>query len=238
MNIAFDNRLTDYGSPLFAAWRSACGDAWQDYVDHKFVRGLGNGELPKPVFIAYLVQDYLYLTHYARAWSMVVVKADEVEQMCTAAGMVNALINQELKLHVGICAEKGFSEADLRNAEEASETLAYTRYVMDRALSGDLVDLLAALAPCVLGYGEIGLRLARQRDTLPEYRQWIDTYRAAEYQQLCQVAAGLIEGAAATRLGPNPTSHPRWPSLCRTFARATRLEVDFWSMGYRLAASA
>ena len=43
-----------------------------------------------------------------------------------------------------------------RTAEEALGNLAYTRYVLEAGFSGDFLDLMAALAPCVLGYGEIG----------------------------------------------------------------------------------
>ncbi len=39
---------------------------------------------------------------------------------------------------------------------EAAETMAYTRYVLESGLSGDLLDLHVALALCIIGYAEIG----------------------------------------------------------------------------------
>jgi thiaminase/transcriptional activator TenA len=42
---------------------------------------------------------------------------------------------------------------------EAPETINYTRYVLDIGHSGDALDLLVALMPCVAGYAEIGLGL-------------------------------------------------------------------------------
>ena len=42
---------------------------------------------------------------------------------------------------------------------------------------------------------------------------------------------GLIDAAVARRLGAAPEDSPRWPGLCARFQTATRLEVDFWSMG-------
>ncbi len=37
-----------------------------------------------------------------------------------------------------------------------------TRFVLDRGMAGDLLDLHVALAPCVLGYAEIGTALEHQ----------------------------------------------------------------------------
>jgi thiaminase/transcriptional activator TenA len=72
----------------------------------------------------------------------------------------------------------------MQAAPEGVATMAYTRYVMERGMAGDLLDLYAALAPCVLGYAEIGLALAAdpatQRDGNP-YADWIDMYAGDEY---------------------------------------------------------
>lgn len=228
--------LPDYGSPVFNGWCDSAGDTWRGYVEHEFVLGLQDGSLPKSAFIAYLIQDYIFLLHFSRAWAMAVVKAENVAQMRTAAATVNALINEEISLHVEVCAREGISEAQLMQASEAAENIAYTRFVIDTGLSGDLVDLLAALAPCVFGYREIGLRLAGSEPGVEAYRNWIDTYAADEYGAVCREVAGLIEDACARRLGPAPESSPRWESLCARFTAATRLEIDFWNMGLRLGA--
>lgn len=48
---------------------------------------------------------------------------------------------------------------------EARATLAYTRYVLDTGNRGDLLDLHVALAPCLVGYGEIANWLNVQPST-------------------------------------------------------------------------
>lgn len=225
-----------YGSRVFEGWREATGETWERYVDHEFVRGLGDGSLQHAAFISYLIQDYIFLAHFSRAWAMVVVKADTISQMRIAATKINGLINGEVQLHTGICAQQGLSEQDLMEAVEARENIAYTRYVMDTGLSGDVLDLLAVLSPCVFGYHEIGVNLVDKRDTRPEYRQWIDSYSDSGYMDVCQSVAVLIEETAAMRLGADPLSSPRWGALCKQFNTATELEIDFWQMGLRLGA--
>ena len=147
-----------------------------------------------------------------------------------AAGTVRALLHDETALHVRPCAEAGLSEADLFAAQEQPANIAYTRYVLDAGHSGDFLDLLAALAPCVLGYGEIGAHLANTA-TSQTYADWIATYGGAEYQQVCHDVGALIDAAVARRLGDAPLDAPRWSSRCARFTTATRLEVGFWDMG-------
>ena len=55
---------------LFDRLKAAALPDWNAYVDHRFVRQMGEGTLPEPVFRTYLVQDYLFLIQFARAWAL------------------------------------------------------------------------------------------------------------------------------------------------------------------------
>ena len=219
----------NYGQ-AFAAMRSSGVAAWEQYTRHAFVEGLRDGSLPPDAFLHYLRQDYVFLIHFSRAWALGVVKAGTLEEMQACSATVNALLQEEMALHVSICGEAGISEAELLATEERSENAAYTRYVMDCGFSGDFVTLLTALAPCVLGYGEIGARLAREK-TSETYADWIATYGGEDYQELCQSVGGLLDSALERRFGSGYATLPVWDDLCATFAQATRLEVGFWDMG-------
>lgn len=222
--------MSDYGV-IFPLWRDTAGPTWRAYTRHAFVEGLGDGSLPRPAFQSYLVQDYIFLIHFSRAWALAVTKADSVAEMRICAATVNALINEEIQLHIETCAAAGLSEKMLFQAEEAPENLAYTRYVMDRGHAGDLLDLLATLAPCVMGYGEIGIWLGPQSVETP-YRSWIDTYASPDYQQICVDVGALIDAVVARTLGVDPVRNPRWSGLCASFTKATALEIDFWQLGF------
>jgi thiaminase/transcriptional activator TenA len=159
-----------------------------------------------------------------------VTKAETIKEMQACAATVHVLALEENRLHVRICAEAGIDEASLFAAEEETANLAYTRYVLDAGHSGDFLDLMAALAPCALGYGEIGAKLLPEAGQT-EYGDWIRTYGGKEYQQFCRDVGTLIDDAVRRRLGEDPVSSPRWASLCQRFATATRLEIGFWDMG-------
>jgi thiaminase/transcriptional activator TenA len=214
----------------FDLMREAAGRDWEAYVAHRFVEGLGDGKLPRAAFLHYLRQDYVFLVHFSRAWALAVVKAGDLDEMRQCAATVHALLAEEMSLHVALCAEAGIPETELLATEERAENAAYTRFVMDAGFSGDFLALLAALAPCVLGYGEIGARLMVERSS-EDYADWIAAYGGEDYQALCRSVGLLLDTALERRYGPGYADLPVWRDLCRTFAQATRLEVGFWQMG-------
>lgn len=221
--------MSDYGK-AFALMRDAAQGPWREYTRHAFVEGLKDGTLPRAAFLHYLRQDYVFLIHFSRAWALAVVKSETHAEMLAASRTVNGLISEEMQLHIGICEAEGISQDELFATPERPENLAYTRYVLEAGYSGDLLDLLAALAPCVMGYGEIGTRLAAEA-TSDTYRDWIKAYSSSEYQEACQAVGELLDSALTRRLGADFRTTPRWDRLCQTFRTATELEVNFWQMG-------
>ncbi len=216
----------------FGLWRAQAAEDWRAYTRHAFVAGLADGSLPRDRFVGYLRQDYVFLIHFCRAWALAAAKAETLAEMRAAAATLHALVTVEMPLHVASCAAEGVDAAALEATREAPETLAYTRYVLEAGYSGDFLDLMAALAPCVLGYGEIGARLAGA-DT--PYRDWVETYGGAPYQAACVEVGALIDAALMNRLGADWRASPRWARLSDRFQTATRLEAGFWDMADRAA---
>ncbi|KGJ04394.1 thiaminase (transcriptional activator TenA) [Paracoccus halophilus] len=214
----------------FARFRAAAPE-WDAYTRHPFVQGLADGSLPRQDFLNYLVQDYLFLIQFARAWALAVVKAGDLDEMRTCSATVHTLLDHELALHVRTCAAAGIDIQTILTTPEANTNMAYTRYVLATGFAGDFLDLLAALMPCVMGYGEIGARLAQEAAKDTPYRDWIEVYSGKEYQQACIDAGALLDSAIRKRLGDDPESSPRWTALTEHFAAATRLEVGFWGLG-------
>lgn len=226
--------LPDLATPggLFARLRDGARPSWDGYVRHGFVRGMGDGTLPEACFRHYLVQDYLFLIHFARAYALAAFKADSLADMRAAAKSMAAILDLEMGLHVKYCAGWGIGEREMETAHEAQATLAYTRFVLERGLAGDLLDLHVALAPCVIGYAEIAAWLmadpATRLDGNP-YADWIRMYADPEYRAVARAQVELLDRLDAERGGA-----PRFPGLLRTFEAASRLEAGFWEMGLRL----
>jgi thiaminase/transcriptional activator TenA len=221
------------GDGLFARLAAAAESDWQGYVDHEFVRRMGDGSLPQDAFRHYLVQDYLFLIHFARAYALAIYKGTTLDEMRAAHDGLKAILDVEMDLHVGLCGEWGLTPADLEAAPESRATMAYTRFVLETGLRGDLLDLHVALAPCVIGYAEIGRDLAARPGALDDanpYRVWIAEYAGDAYQSVADGARDTLDALAAHSL-----TDERFPLLVKIFSQATRLEADFWQMGLTLA---
>ena len=103
--------------------------------------------MPQAAFKEYLVQDYLFLIEFARAYAVAVYKSPTLADMREAAGGISAILDVEMGLHVKLCAEWGLTPQQLEATPAAAETLAYTRYVLDAGMRGDLLALKVALSP-------------------------------------------------------------------------------------------
>src|SRR5262252_5819804 len=147
---------------LFTAMVALAGPVWPAYTRHEFVMRLARGDLPEAAFRRYLVQDYLFLLHFARAWGLAIYKSDTVAEMRRAQRLVAATLDVEIGLHIDYCRGWGLSEASMASEPEAPATIAYTRFVLDRGVAGDRLDLEVALAPCIVGYAMIAAE--RMRD--------------------------------------------------------------------------
>jgi len=215
---------------LFARLKTAAAEDWQRYVQHEFVRQLGDGSLPEAAFRTYLVQDFLFMIQHARAWALAAYKARTLADLRMAKDTLASIMDIEMGLHLRVCKRWGLETGDVEATPEHPATIAYTRYVLDVGMSGDFLDLQVALTPCSLGYAEIGRRLAPQGvgalDLAHPYYEWISEFAGDAYQQMAAEAQRRLDA-----LGQHYAYEHRLDELTRIFATAARLEADFWQMG-------
>lgn len=202
-------------------------NAWDAYTQHDFLQQLAEGSLPIAAFKYYLQQDYLFLKHYARAYALAIYKGTTIQQMSLGYKCLDGLLGGEINLHLDYCQQWGIDVSVLEELEEGVATVAYTRFVLDTGLTGDLLDLYVALAPCALGYAQIGQRLFIAPETQKEgnaYWPWIETYAGEEFTHAVSEQMTALE----TLLEQLPEESPRWRQLQRTFSTATNMEAAFW----------
>jgi thiaminase (transcriptional activator TenA) len=212
---------------LFQRLKNAAEHEWSAYTDHSFLHQLEAGTLPEAAFQNYLVQDYLFLIQFARAYALAAYKGRTLADITQGLRGLSASV-EETELHVRLCARWGISREEMEATPEHPATVAYTRYVLDAGMRGDLLDLQVALAPCVVGYAEIGVRLQPALDANPDhpYADWIAEYASDQSQQLAANAVAEIDA-----LGERFLPEGRFPEVAETFATATRMESAFWQMG-------
>src|SRR5713101_7327815 len=207
------------GEPaLFRRLVRAAKANWCAYTRHEFLLLLSSGNLPESCFRRYLVQDYLFLLHFARAWGLAIYKGDTLSEMRRAQRLVAATLDVEIGLHIDYCRGWGLSEMAMAAEPEAPATIAYTRFALDRGLAGDRLDLEVALAPCLVGYAVIAAEQIGDPATRLEgnhYREWLEMYAGSDYQSLAREAEAALDEQFARRGGEG-----RFASLAATFAAA------------------
>ena len=101
---------------FFERLKAAASAEWRAYTEHPFTDGMADGTLAEAAFRHYLVQDYLFLIEFARAYALAVYKSPKLTDMREAAAGLSAILDVEMNLHVKLCAGWGLSPRDLEQA--------------------------------------------------------------------------------------------------------------------------
>ena len=204
--------------------------SWDDYIQHDFVKQLAAGTLASDSFRHYLVQDYLYLIHYTRVMALSVYKSDTLAQMRVGQAGINAMLDMEIGMYLDFCRQWSIPLEQVENAPESAVTIAYSRYILDAAMSGSLAELYAAIAPCLMGYGEIGKRIKEQGFiTGNPYQPWLDVFSSDEFQAITAQNEAQINTLLAD------ASPGQADKFQRLFNTAARMEVNFWQQALDLS---
>ena len=106
---------------LFRRLVNAAGEDWPAYTRHSFVLALARGDLPEAAFRRYLVQDYLFLLHFARAWGLAIYKSDSLPEMRRAQSLVSATLDNPVDIlgDAGLVEKPAIRETPAKSAPKA-----------------------------------------------------------------------------------------------------------------------
>ncbi len=86
--------------------------------------------------------------------------------MVCFARLLKETLETEMSLHRAYAAEFGINCEELEQESSAPTTRAYTDFLLRVATTGDFVELVAALLPCMWCFSEIGQQLRDLLDSL------------------------------------------------------------------------
>lgn len=213
---SFSNHLRGVADPI-----------WQAQHDHPFVRGIGDGSLDPVRFSFWLRQDYLFLIDYARLFAAAALRAPDLAAMAGFATLLHETLTREMNLHKSYVEGFGITAADLERETKAPTTQGYTDFLLRTATLGDYPELLGALLPCMWGYSEIGIALARRgMPNEPRYRAWIEAYADPGFAELASWCRTLTDAAC------DGLPAPILQRVESAFLTASRYELAFWEMAW------
>lgn len=171
---------------------------WRSYLDHPFVKGIGDGTLDKEKFKHYMKQDYIYLIEYSRIFALGAAKSHDLETMTAFASLLHGTLTVEMDLHRAYAAELGISNEELEATEPGATMTAYTSYMLNKSQLGDVGNATAAVLACAWSYQFIGETLAKIPGALEHefYGKWVQMYSSEEFKQLAQQCIDLLDDIA------------------------------------------
>jgi len=185
-------------------------------LDHPFVRGLGEGTLPRDVFAGYVGQDAFFLDSFARAYALALAHSPDRATLDAFADLL-AGVREERRLHATYAQRW---DIDRGAVTPGSATLAYTDFLLATAALGGVGLTCAAMTPCMRLYAHLGHSLAAgASDT---YAEWVTTYADPAFEELTRTLERLLDAHA----DDNTVVH-------ETYRRAMQLEVAFFEAAYR-----
>ena len=204
---------------------------WNSYLEHPFVKGIGQGTLDKEKFIHYMKQDYVYLIEYSRVFAIGSAKANDLETMTLFANLLHGTMNFEMDLHREYAEKFGISNNDLENTEPSATMTAYTSYMLGQAQLGGVENAIAAVLACAWSYSWIGKHLSNWPGALDHelYGSWVRTYSSAEFSKIAEDCIYLIN-----KIAKNKPEH-ELKKLEEIFIHTSYFEYMFWDMAENIS---
>ena len=202
---------------------------WDDYLNHPFLKEMGQGTLDREKFKSYLIQDYLYLKEYAKVYSMALIKSESIKQMKFCQESINGILEDESANHIWYLKNFGenIEELEKYKIKEANEN--YTSYMKSISLSGNLKEIMVSALPCAWSYYYIGKKLKEiYKDNMEGnfFESWIECYSSEEYAFVANKNIDFVN-----ELCKNIDEIEK-EKLKEIFIKASIHEMRFWDMAY------
>ena len=163
----FSDQLIEKAAPFFT-----------EQLKKPFLQGLVNGDLPESKYLYWVKVDYPYLINFSRILALGVTKADDLDGMRVMQSYLAWILDVEMASHEEYAKQHGITKEELASQRMGLIKYAYTRHELANAYSGGLVELIAGLTPCIVGWQILAKSLVKGREISPTnpYKDWLDMY--------------------------------------------------------------
>lgn len=204
---------------------------WNSYLEHPFVKGIGEGTLDKEKFIHYMKQDYVYLIEYSRVFAIGSTKANDLKTMTIFANLLHGTMNFEMDLHREYAEKFGITNEELEATEPSATMTAYTSYMISQAQLGGVENAIAAVLACAWSYNWIGKKLATWRGALTHefYGNWVKMYSSDGFTKIADDCINIINTIAKDK------PEQELKKLEEIFVKTSYFEYMFWDMAENIS---
>ncbi|BAL00294.1 putative TenA family transcriptional activator [Oscillibacter valericigenes Sjm18-20] len=201
---------------------------WNECVKTPFVQELKSGALPFEKFKLYMIQDSIYLRHYARVYGKAMYHSTTLKDIQFFYSILSFVTNTESAVRLSYLKQFGITDNEVDLMKPLPENQAYIDFMLRIAEQGNVCEILMAVLPCMLSYSFIFRNIAAQQETAnSKHWDFIQDYADEQYYEDCKTWCDFTDKKCAL------LSVTEQEKLNAIFQRASLLELDFWKMAYQ-----
>lgn len=201
---------------------------WDQCVATPFVQELKNGTLPMEKFKQYMIQDSIYLKHYARIYGKAIYHADTLKDIQVFYEALSFVNDTESTVRLNYLKQFNMTDDDIEFIEPLPENRNYIDFMVEVSENGNLCEILMAVLPCMMSYSYIGRQIAADPIARKSpYWDFIQDYANDHYDAICHEWSDYADTKC------EGLSDAKQDQLKQIFEKASKLELDFWQMAYR-----
>ena len=206
--------------------RQATKESWEQSLNHPFVQGIVQGNLPLDTFKFYILQDIYYLKHFGKVHAIAASQAEDFQVTGMLAEKAKMTAQAELTVHREHAELLNITNEEMNQFRPAPTAYAYTSHLYRAALSGQLAQTVAAMLPCYWLYADIGKTNQDAKPGQTIYQNWINMYADDWFQTSTQEQIDLLNQLA------EEASDKEKEKIKEQFVIAKEYELAFWEMAY------
>ncbi|MBK5242970.1 thiaminase II [Clostridium sp.] len=202
---------------------------WKSYLEHPFIKEIGEGTLDKEKFKNYLIQDYLYLKEYSKVFCIGLVKAKTMEEMKFYYNSIRGTMEDEAAVHIKYLEGFGLTAKETEKCEYDLITSSYTSYMQGVALTGDLKEIALVTMPCTWSYSYMGKYIKKTYEYKLEgnfFKPWIEEYASDGFTKFTNDWIDYINDLC------KDINEEEKKKLLAIFMKSCMYELKFWDNAY------
>lgn len=201
---------------------------WDECAAAPFVQELKNGTLPLEKFKHYIIQDSIYLKHYARIFGKAIYHSTKLKDIQRFYSILSFVSDTENVVRLNYLKQFDMTDDDVEGIDPQPENKSYIDFLVGVAEKGNICEILMAVLPCMFSYSYIFRKIAADPEARnSRYWDFIQDYTGEGYFAECKDWMAFAD----ERCSSLPDDEKAALSLI--FKKAGYLELDFWKMAYR-----
>lgn len=201
----------------------------EDYMQHPFIKGLGDGTLDRKKFENYLIQDSLYLKEYGKVYAHVFLLTNNIGDLQFLHTCMGVVVSDETNMHTKYLQDYDLDVYKVDHLELKPANRNYLDYMLSFTKGGDAKEIFMSVLPCTLTYEYIGKTLKAEAGKEIEdnyYGPWIESYAGKDFEDFSIRSLEFID-SICEGIGEEEKE-----KLINIYLKSCEYEMKFWDMSY------